>query len=129
MLAESIDLGHNHFTGVIPSEIANLRRLEFLSINDNDFKGRVPREIGLLTNLRTLNAASNQLSGTLPNIGNMVNLKNLQLFENSFTGTIPESLLQLQSIGEFKCTLCWYLCIDNVLRLILILLAMQRFCF
>lgn len=46
-----MDLGHNHFTGVIPSEIGNLRRLEFLLLNNNDFQGRLPREIGLLNNM------------------------------------------------------------------------------
>jgi Leucine-rich repeat (LRR) protein len=120
-----MDLGHNHFTGVIPSEIGNMRRLEYLSLNNNDFRGRVPREIGLLNNMseftkhtsipaiwpechswhlmfiivsETLDMATNQLTGLVPSISNMINLKNLHLYENGFTGTIPESILQLQSI-------------------------------
>jgi hypothetical protein len=55
---ESIDLGHNHFTGVVPSEVGSLRRLEYLSLDNNDFRGRLPREIGLLNNMSEFNKQS-----------------------------------------------------------------------
>jgi len=54
-LIGSIDLGHNHFTGVLASEIGHLRRLDYLSLNNNDFKGPLPTELGLLTSLSKFN--------------------------------------------------------------------------
>lgn len=40
--------------GTVPSEIGQLFRLEFVSLNDNELVGSLPRELGLLTNMREL---------------------------------------------------------------------------
>ena len=42
-------LGNNEFDGEIPTELGNLRRLQFLGLEDNDFDGLLPTELGRLS--------------------------------------------------------------------------------
>jgi hypothetical protein len=46
-----MNLGTNGLTGSIPSEIGNLKSLEFLALNNNEFHGALSKEFGFLTNL------------------------------------------------------------------------------
>jgi hypothetical protein len=50
-MPESINLDENDFRGPIPTELGNLKQLEFLSMQTNGFDGLIPSEIGLLTAL------------------------------------------------------------------------------
>ncbi|KAK9266334.1 hypothetical protein L1049_021423 [Liquidambar formosana] len=59
-------INHNHFTGLIPSTIANLSKLNFLDLSHNVFYGNIPLEIGQLTELQYLSVSNNSLNGTIP---------------------------------------------------------------
>jgi hypothetical protein len=47
-------LYQNHFTGAIPKEIGELRKLELLDLRNNNFSGAIPEEIGRLLSLKHL---------------------------------------------------------------------------
>lgn len=50
----------------IPSEIGNLTKLEWLTLNNSDFTGEIPVEIADLTELRKLHLQENNFSGCIP---------------------------------------------------------------
>ncbi|KAF9690352.1 hypothetical protein SADUNF_Sadunf01G0186700 [Salix dunnii] len=87
------DLSQNKgLTGILPSTIVNLKKLENLFLIDCNFNGPIPDGIGSLTQLVSLSIASNNFNGPIPpSIGKMSNLSLLDLTDNKLSGTIPVS--------------------------------------
>lgn len=48
-------VGNNEIAGEIPTELGNLRRLQFLGLEDNDLEGLLPTELGRLSMLGEYN--------------------------------------------------------------------------
>jgi len=121
---ESIELGNNNLTGILPAELGNipqLIRLEFwqnslsgpippvlsrlsqlaeLILYDNSFSGSIPSEIGGLFRLQTLNLSNNSFSGSIPSeIGKLSQLQDLILARNSFSGSIPSEIGDLSRLS------------------------------
>ncbi|KAJ6937921.1 leucine-rich repeat receptor-like protein kinase [Populus alba x Populus x berolinensis] len=90
---QTLDLSQNNgLTGILPSAIVNLKKLENLFLVDCNFNGPIPDEIGSLTQLVSLSLASNNFTGPIPpSIGKMSNLFLLDLTDNKLSGTIPVS--------------------------------------
>ncbi len=83
---QTLDIGRNSFSGVVSSDLGNLRRLRFLSLRNNAFSGIVPGTLGNLDSLQTLYLDSNGFSGTVPaQLGALRNLQTLGLSYNRFT--------------------------------------------
>ena len=78
------------FTATIPSEIGNLKKLQYLSIPRSGFRGTVPSDFGTgLENLEILVLTGNELTGPFPDsVTNLTNLEELFLKENQFSGPI-----------------------------------------
>nr|GMC85504.1 probable leucine-rich repeat receptor-like protein kinase At1g35710 [Ipomoea batatas] len=98
------DLSSNHFTGSIPSAIANLSKLTDLDLSYNHFQRGIPLGIAMLTKLRHLNLKRNNLNGTIPSqISHLHNLEFFDISTNSFGVKFPESIFsnftKLQSFG------------------------------
>ena len=120
------DGSSNFFTRRLPSEIALLQSMSYISLSYNQFTGNqtellillnmqpftyllhlgaVPTEFGLLTNLQILHIRGNLLNGTISSeIGNMVSLTSLRLESNAFQGLVPSSFCNLVRLDEL--TLC-----------------------
>ncbi|KAL3498565.1 hypothetical protein ACH5RR_041297 [Cinchona calisaya] len=80
----------NHFTGLIPSSISNLSKLEELYLDGNFLNGKVPQQIGNLRSLKFLNLTHNQLIGSIPsNIFNISTLEYVDFAFNNLSGTLP----------------------------------------
>ncbi len=73
-----LNIGNNHYTGVLPAEIGKLNKLTKLDVGVNQLSGNLPEEIGNLSSLDTLNLGKNSFSGQMPL--SMVNLSNLAFF-------------------------------------------------
>ncbi|KAK3003322.1 LOW QUALITY PROTEIN: hypothetical protein RJ639_019698, partial [Escallonia herrerae] len=114
-----LSMSWNNFAGPIPTNLGNLRDLEYLQLNVNQFGSNkqndlsfivsltnctnlrsIPQEIG---NLKTLWLGSNKISGSIPQeIGNLHNLYFLEIVNNMISGSIPETigkLSKLQKLG------------------------------
>ena len=86
-------------SGVIPTELANLARLEVLHLGANDLSGPIPAELGRLVNLERLDLGNNDLDGTIPSgLASLPNLERLYLDSNDLTGAIPPQLGDLISL-------------------------------
>ncbi|KAM7473927.1 hypothetical protein LguiB_021170 [Lonicera macranthoides] len=91
---QMLDLGLNNFGGEILSSIGNLSvQLNSLYLGGNHISGIIPAAIESLTNLYGLNVADNLLSGPIPSsLGKLRNLQVLELWRNKLQGQIPSSL-------------------------------------
>ncbi len=87
-----LSLSSNSFTGTIPTQLANLTKVQVLHMADNQFIGTLPTEMAhLYLYLQDLNLGENRLTGTIPTEIMMLTLLNsLVLRGNRLTGTIPE---------------------------------------
>ncbi|XP_030939907.1 probable LRR receptor-like serine/threonine-protein kinase At3g47570 [Quercus lobata] len=93
-------MGGDEFTGTIPSDIVNMRKLENLLLNDNRLSGTLPSNLGNLTMISILSLANNRLQGTIPSsIGNCQNLLALNLAQNNLSGTIPKQLFAISMLS------------------------------
>ncbi|CAA3016563.1 LRR receptor-like serine threonine- kinase GSO2 [Olea europaea subsp. europaea] len=89
-LVNSMDLSGNNLSGEIPSEFANLFRLETLNLSMNHLSGQIPPAFGKLTWLETLDLSKNQLSGPIPTtLVSLTFLNHLNLSYNKLSGKIP----------------------------------------
>ena len=74
-----IELCFNNARGHIPSEIGDLKYLEYLRIEDTDICS-IPSEIGKLSNLKTLTVGGHQVTTIPKDIENLVNLTSISLW-------------------------------------------------
>ncbi|KAE8679323.1 putative Leucine-rich repeat protein kinase family protein [Hibiscus syriacus] len=112
----------NNFSGLIPSSLCYLPKLEILSLNRNNLQGQIPVRIGNISTLKILSLETNLLSGPVPSsignltflsfldfscnslsdtlafqVGNLQNLEVLYLGHNNFTGFIPPSIFNMST--------------------------------
>ena len=101
-----IFLPWNNMTGSIPPQLADLSRLEVLSLYGNELTGRIPPELGKLTGIREFALSINRLEGTIPpELGGLVNVEELFLSNNQLTGPIPSefgNLVELEVLWLFN---------------------------
>ena len=96
---QNLWLDRNQLTGPIPPELGQLSNLEGINLDDNGLTGPIPPELGGLSELVSLRLEQNQLTGPIPpELGDLSALRLLYLYENSLTGTIPEELGDLSAL-------------------------------
>eukprot|EP00527_Entomoneis_sp_CCMP2396_P002529 CAMPEP_0198138388 /NCGR_PEP_ID=MMETSP1443-20131203/1804_1 /TAXON_ID=186043 /ORGANISM="Entomoneis sp., Strain CCMP2396" /LENGTH=289 /DNA_ID=CAMNT_0043800147 /DNA_START=26 /DNA_END=895 /DNA_ORIENTATION=- len=79
--------------GQIPSELAVLTNLEYLSLPSNNLSGPIPSELGLLTELTYLDLWVDALRGPIPSeLGLLTKITHLDLADNALTGSVPSEL-------------------------------------
>ncbi|WVZ77882.1 hypothetical protein U9M48_025683 [Paspalum notatum var. saurae] len=85
-----LDLSSNHFKGVIPPEIGQLKALATLNISFNNLTGQIPPSICNLTDLEVLDLSSNSLTGEIPAaLENLHYLSSFNISNNNMEGPIP----------------------------------------
>ncbi|MCD9644913.1 hypothetical protein HAX54_033439 [Datura stramonium] len=88
-------------TGKIPTNISNLRNLEWLSLGHNKLIGSIPPDLGNLKNLQRFNLEKNNLDGIIPtSLCNMENLYQIILGKNQLSGELPSCFGNLSSLRE-----------------------------
>jgi hypothetical protein len=94
-----LDLTTFGLTGIIPTEIGDLSKLERLGLGNNQLHGSLPTTLQTLTNLQHLEVFRNDLTGPiLEDWTLMGNLKRLLIQSNRITGTIDDSLCLLTNL-------------------------------
>ena len=91
--------------GMLPSEIGELRSLEYLELRGNRFDGQIPTELGLLQSLTYLDISDHEYftEPTIPSeLGNLSLLKKLYMSHNGLLGTVPPELFGLVSLEEMN---------------------------
>ncbi|XVE99731.1 hypothetical protein REPUB_Repub03eG0226100 [Reevesia pubescens] len=92
----SLNLSHNSFTGLLPSDIGSSKNLVELYVYNNNFSGEIPKELGESSALTTLCMQGNSFKGSIPqSFGNLKALEKLDLADNNLSGVIPRELAKL----------------------------------
>ncbi|MBS1597576.1 MAG: IPT/TIG domain-containing protein [Bacteroidetes bacterium] len=97
----SIALAGNNLSGIIPSSIGNISRLNMLELDSNNLVGTIPSAFGSLRSLNKLNLSHNQLSGSIPATITGLYLFYLDLSANRLSGYIPPELGIQYGMGYF----------------------------
>ncbi|XP_074279750.1 uncharacterized protein LOC141605018 isoform X2 [Silene latifolia] len=96
-----LDLGSNHFSGILPKSVANLSTsLEWLIISNILISGQIPEGITNLNNLEIFSMENCELTRSLPqDFGKIYKLELLYLDSNNLKGKIPNSMANLSHLS------------------------------
>ncbi|TVU24857.1 hypothetical protein EJB05_27319, partial [Eragrostis curvula] len=105
---QSLSLGGNNITGILPDRLNHLTGLDTLNLYNNSISGAIPQEIGTCTSLRAVYLSYNNLTGAIPQgIGNCTSLRSIYLSHNNLTGAIPTGI-HVPGTGSENCkSLLW----------------------
>jgi len=90
---------------MLPSEIGNLRSLEYLELRENNFDEQIPTEHGLLQILTFLDLSDHKCIAetSIPSeVGNLSSLKTFYAIRSRLRGTFSTELFGLASLEEFN---------------------------
>ncbi|CAL1362581.1 unnamed protein product [Linum trigynum] len=112
-----LDLGFEGLSGQLPTGLAALDQLQYLSLYENKIEGTIPADIGNLTNLMALDLRANSISGTIPPSleQNLQSLTFLGLEDNRLTGQVPHELGNIPNLKFLNISnnnLCGFLPIE-----------------
>ncbi|XP_023633961.1 receptor-like protein 12 isoform X2 [Capsella rubella] len=96
---QSLKLGSNNISGILPDSIGNLKYLRDLDLPYCSLFGKIPSSLGNLSHLTTLALSDNDFTGELPDsMGHLNNLTELHLGWAMLNGKFPHLLLNLSSL-------------------------------
>ncbi|KAK8603127.1 hypothetical protein V6N13_085322 [Hibiscus sabdariffa] len=99
---EYLDLGSNNLTGHLP-KFNWSSPLRLLHIPENHFRGSIPASLGNLTKITSLDFSTNTFEGRIPDVfGNLNKLTALDFFHCSFSGLLPSSLFNLTQLTSLE---------------------------
>nr|XP_027099007.1 probable LRR receptor-like serine/threonine-protein kinase At3g47570 [Coffea arabica] len=95
-----LSFAFNSLTGVIPTTIKWLLKLQMIDLNDNQIQGA---SFWILRDILELDMSANYLTGTLPTeIGSFKALITLNFSNNQYLGEIPSTIGALQGFQELS---------------------------
>nr|GMD24506.1 probable LRR receptor-like serine/threonine-protein kinase At3g47570 [Ipomoea batatas] len=103
-----LQFSDNGFQGNLPTAfqyLANLKKLQVLSLDNNKLTGGIPPTFGNFSSLLVLSLEQNHLKGPIPHeIARCWDLNILAVGGNDFTGTLSPSFFNITSIQTFGVT-------------------------
>ncbi|KAJ9691461.1 hypothetical protein PVL29_013591 [Vitis rotundifolia] len=98
-----LSIGSNNFSGFLPSELGNLPKLELIYIDSSGVSGEIPSTFANLQRVRDFFASDTPITGKIPDfIGNWTKLQNLRFQGNSLEGPIPSTFSKLTSLLSLR---------------------------
>ena len=99
-IMNGLDLSCNKLTGIIPSQIGNLRQIRALNLSHNYLSGSIPKTFSNLNQIESLDLSFNNLSGQIPS--ELTQLYSLSVFNVSYNNLsgIPPSTGQFANFDE-----------------------------
>nr|GMD60370.1 putative receptor-like protein kinase At3g47110 [Ipomoea batatas] len=92
----------NLLSGIIPSEIGELRKLQILSLGENQLSEKMPLTIFNHISLALISLANNNFDGNIPsNVENFRHLNEWYMENNKLNGTIPQQVFNLPSLSKY----------------------------
>lgn len=88
-------------SGLVPSEIGNLRHLDILDLSYNALSGPLPQQFGYLSNLKWLVITNNNFTGNITFLQNITELRVVEGKYNMFSGRIPDGIKHLTHMFIF----------------------------
>jgi Leucine rich repeat len=99
----SINLAYNQIGGKISTAVQHMKDLQWLNIHHNKLSGPIPTEIGSMPNLEQLRLGHNDLTGPIPTeFGQLTGLTDLWLDQNVLTGTLPVEMSNMTMLDELS---------------------------
>ncbi|XVF36512.1 hypothetical protein REPUB_Repub19eG0064400 [Reevesia pubescens] len=99
----SLQLFENKFTGEVPAELGEFRKLVNLSLYTNMLTGPLPQKLGSWANFDFIDVSENFLTGPIPpDMCNKGTMKALLMLQNRFTGEIPASYASCTTLNRFR---------------------------
>ncbi|CAG7906029.1 unnamed protein product [Brassica rapa] len=96
---QTLDLGLNNLTGILPASISNLKYLRNLTLYNCNLFGKIPSSLGNLSYLTDLDLSVNDFNGELPgSVGYLNRLTELRLVSANLSGKFPLALLNLSEL-------------------------------
>uniref|UniRef100_A0A0C9RSL6 TSA: Wollemia nobilis Ref_Wollemi_Transcript_14978_3744 transcribed RNA sequence n=1 Tax=Wollemia nobilis TaxID=56998 RepID=A0A0C9RSL6_9CONI len=96
-------MGGCNLVGEIPTKLTTLTKIKGLYLFKNNLSGPIPANINNLKSIVDLDFSRNRLNGSVPpGIGDLTKLEKLQLYQNQLSGSIPYELDKLVNLVHLK---------------------------
>lgn len=99
----SLQLFRNGFSGEVPHEFGDFRKLVNLSLYTNMLTGPLPQKLGSWAKFNFIDVSENFLTGPIPpDMCKQGTMTELLVLQNKFTGEIPETYGNCQTLTRFR---------------------------
>ncbi|XWS14857.1 hypothetical protein CRYUN_Cryun35bG0044600 [Craigia yunnanensis] len=99
----SLQLFENKFTGEVPSELGEFKKLANLSLYTNMLTGPLPQKLGSWADFDYIDVSENFLTGPIPpDMCKKGTMRGLLMLQNKFTGEIPATYASCTTLKRFR---------------------------
>ncbi|PSS19689.1 Receptor-like protein kinase [Actinidia chinensis var. chinensis] len=99
----TLQLFYNEFSGEIPAEFGEFRKLVNFSVYDNKLTGPLPERIGSWAEFDYIDVSENFLTGRIPpEMCKRGTMRELLMLQNNFSGEIPATYSNCTSLTRFR---------------------------
>ncbi|KAJ8541253.1 hypothetical protein K7X08_002069 [Anisodus acutangulus] len=99
----SLQLLQNQFSGEVPEELGEFKKLVNVSLYTNEFTGQLPQKLGSWANFDFIDVSENNFSGPIPpDMCKMGTMRGLLILQNNFAGEIPESYANCTTMERIR---------------------------
>ncbi|XP_060199150.1 receptor-like protein kinase 7 [Lycium barbarum] len=99
----SLQLLQNQFSGELPEELGEFKKLVNVSLYTNKFTGQLPQKLGSWASFDFIDVSENNFTGPIPpDMCKMGTMRGLLLLQNNFTGEIPGTYANCSTMERIR---------------------------